>query len=188
MHEELEQILKNKHVTLPVHRGELPMSEPISNPAPSFLKQLFNASVPGTIAFSFVFFTAAALVSLTWQLPAEQDIEIAITEPFVVAASAQPGTRVLGTTAAKGITADITVNGRNADTVTPGSQVRLAWTSSGATNCVVDPIDEAGVSGEGLTGELKQSQTFTLACEGNGKVATDTAFVEVTDEPTIRRR
>ena len=153
----------------------------------SLLKEILHAPIPGSIAFAFILFMGGALVSMTLPLRSELEIAAAISsEPIFHSKHRTP--QVLGTTSTQGMRVAFTANGQAPRvTVNPGTAVRLAWDSSNATSCSVEPLGLTGLHGEGLTSPLAETTVFSIICEGGGGALTHSVTVEVAEVPTLLR-
>ena len=85
------------------------------------------------------------------------------------------------------LTADIKANNSDGPITIPyNTAATITWTSSGATQCTVNPGGWTGTSGSHTTGNLTVSQTYYLTCTGpNGAVGSDLVTVNVQSPPTI---
>ncbi len=78
------------------------------------------------------------------------------------------------------ITADIKANGQDGPvTIQSGQSATISWTSQNATSCMVTPGSWSGTSGSQSTGNLTNSQTYTVNCTGPGGNATDSVTINV---------
>ena len=77
-------------------------------------------------------------------------------------------------------TADIKANGSDGPvTIQSGTQATISWTSTNATACTVSPTGWTGTSGTQATGNLSNTQTYTVNCTGPGGSASDSVTVNV---------
>jgi hypothetical protein len=180
MHEELEQVLKNKHMSLPIHRGEYPIQQPVVGQVPSFFHQTLHAPVPTSIALAFIIFMAASVISLTFHLGPELDVSAAVEVPATIA-NRSIHQAVLGTLQSRAPQASIAVNGVDGVVaIAKGGTIEVAWTTEGVHDCLVTPMQVKQESGRGIIENIIEPQTFTLICNAyQGGVVADSVKVIV---------
>jgi len=76
-------------------------------------------------------------------------------------------------------TADIKCNNQDSCTIPFDSSATISWTSSNADSCNVSPTGWTGTSGSELTGNLKDSVTYTVTCTNALGSASDSVTVTV---------
>jgi hypothetical protein len=76
-------------------------------------------------------------------------------------------------------TADIKCNGADSCTINNDTSATISWTSSNTDSCSVSPNSWGGTSGSRSTGNLSDSQTYTLNCDGPGGSTSDSVSVTV---------
>lgn len=155
---------------------------PRSNSKTSLVQELISAPVSGVLAFALIALASTTVLGATWQMDPEIKIGTAVADTVAIASHASNTTRVLGTskTVAGSVAAMLLVNGEHSSTtVASGTAVQLSWTSRGADDCVLDPLEITGTQGSGLTIPLKKTTTFTLTCKGNTGTQTDKVTVNI---------
>lgn len=81
-------------------------------------------------------------------------------------------------------TADIKANSSdNSVFISYNTSATISWTSSNVTSCTVSPTGYVGTSGSQSTGNLTNSQTYTLNCSGSNGSVSDSVTVNVGQQP-----
>ncbi len=80
-------------------------------------------------------------------------------------------------------TADIKANSSdNSVFISYNTSATISWTSSNVTSCTVSPTGYVGTSGSQSTGNLINSQTYTLNCSGSYGSVSDSVTVNVNQQ------
>lgn len=179
MNKELEELISQKTMTTPAHRGERTMQVPLPpQHKPSFVNDVLHAPLSRTFAFALIALAAGTTLAGTFQLGPEADLQVAYGS-YVQHSAVQH--RVLGVADLTSVFVDLKVNDQDQDiTVPKGASVSVAWESQGASSCAVSPLGVNAPQGKGLYGPLKQTTVFIATCKGSkSQVKTDSVVVRI---------
>ena len=80
-------------------------------------------------------------------------------------------------------TADIKAGGSDTTiTIPQNTATQITWSSTNATSCTVSPAGWTGISGDQSSGNLSNSQTYSVNCTGPGGSASDSVTVNIQNQ------